>query len=391
MRVLYITGRRFKFDAKSGGERVSLRNFQMIQEICGEKNTFLCMFSNEKFTDLPPNAKIFPTKHNKMEMFFDTISGRNVCGKRTMNEAIKYIKSLDIDMIFVDHSIIGVLIEKCDINIPIMVYFHNIEKIYAWNRVVHEGLLYLIAYFSFRKNEKKIVELANSIVLINKRDEIELEQIYGKTADFIIPVSFKDEFNEKKVIQSVDSRVNLLFVGSLFRPNYEGLVWFVDEVMGALDSEKYYLTIVGKDLEKKKVQLERNNVTVIGTVDDLGEYYYQADAVVIPIFYGSGMKVKTAEAMMYGKRIFATKEALEGYGDVGECAISECNSKEEFVNNIVKFGNESERKKYYDNTRKYFLNNYSEYAVKEEFRNAIESCANQHSRKLQEEKKYEKN
>lgn len=35
--------------------------------------------------------------------------------------------------------------------------------------------------------------------------------------------------------------------------------------------------------------------------------------MVMPIFSGSGMKVKTAEALMYGKFLIGTKEAFEGY------------------------------------------------------------------------------
>lgn len=72
------------------------------------------------------------------------------------------------------------------------------------------------------------------------------------------------------------------------------------------------LEIVGKGFEELKNQLTRSNVKVIGGVDSLEPYYENAAAVVMPILYGDGMKVKTAEAMMYGKVIFASEEALEG-------------------------------------------------------------------------------
>jgi len=35
--------------------------------------------------------------------------------------------------------------------------------------------------------------------------------------------------------------------------------------------------------------------------------------VILPIISGSGMKTKTAEALMYGKSIIGIKEAFEGY------------------------------------------------------------------------------
>lgn len=71
--------------------------------------------------------------------------------------------------------------------------------------------------------------------------------------------------------------------------------------------------IIGKGFRTLKNDLECDNVKVIGTVEDVSEYFYRADFVIAPIFEGSGMKLKTAEALMYGKTIFGTTEAFSGY------------------------------------------------------------------------------
>ena len=96
----------------------------------------------------------------------------------------------------------------------------------------------------------------------------------------------------------------------------------------------YRLKIVGKGFEYKKGDLERDNVEVIGTVDDLDPFYYEDNMMIMPIFYGAGQKVKTAEAMMYGKIILATDEALEGYDTDEVQDVYRCNSKEEFISAI---------------------------------------------------------
>ena len=70
------------------------------------------------------------------------------------------------------------------------------------------------------------------------------------------------------------------------------------------------ILIIGKGFETLKNDLECDNVKVIGTVEDVSEYFYRADFVIAPIFEGSGMKLKTAEALMYGKTIFGTTEAF---------------------------------------------------------------------------------
>lgn len=373
MRILVIAGRSFGMNTKSGGEQVSLRNYRLIQKMCGIENAFLCMFSNECNVDLPENTTVFPTKHNKWELLIDTIMLRNVCSRKTLRRVIDYVKKIKPDVIFADSSNIGYLVEKCKIDVPIFVFFHNIEKNYSWNKIRHEGILYWFAYRSYYKNERKILSVASKTILLNIRDDKELQRIYGRSADFILPVTFDDKFDEYRIEQIDSQRKALLFVGSLFQPNYEGIRWFVEKVMSQFVSDKYLLKIVGKNLETKRSELQRENVEIIGTVEDLADYYYSADAVVLPIFYGDGMKVKTAEAMMYGKKIFATKEALEGYdvGDIEE--VYECNSKDEFVQNISKYLDNSVGYKFCKNVRGKFLEKYETKAVETEFKKFLQN------------------
>ena len=181
--------------------------------------------------------------------------------------------------------------------------------------------------------------------------------LYGKQADLYLPISFEDTFDESQIFEKEYQGFTLLFVGSLFGPNIEGITWFSKEVMSKLPTE-IQLIVVGKGLETKKNQIERENVEVIGTVDDVGEYYYKADAVIIPIFYGDGMKVKTAEALMYGKELFASNEALEGYSVERIPEVHRCNTADDFINAICGVMEKKEKKKYYKSVRDIFLQNY---------------------------------
>lgn len=209
--------------------------------------------------------------------------------------------------------------------------------------------------------------MADKIILLNKRDEKELKKLYGRKADFFLPVSFTDTFDDKKRVMSFRKQVELLFVGSLFQPNIEGLKWFVQEVMTRLDKDRFVLKIVGKNLQLLKHELESDNVQVIGTVDTIETYYYSADAVVVPVFYGDGMKVKTAEAMMYGKMILATDEALEGYDISDVEGIFRCNDASEFINKLetVEFS------RFYKSVRNLYKNKYSTEIMQKDFRHFL--------------------
>lgn len=370
-KILFMAGHEFLYNPQNGGQKCSLRNYRLMQEIFGKENVFLCIFSNYRYENLEKNIKCFPTQSNYIELFINTLTNRNVCNKETMKQVKNYVKELEIDCVFVDSSTIGYLISKMKFDVPVIIFFHNIEKNYAWNKFKHEGKKYLIAYWSYKKNESLAVKNANKVVLLNSRDEKELFRIYGRKADCFLPITFEDEFDEAKVPQIKHTKTNILFVGSLFQPNYEGIKWFVDEVMSRLESSSFVLKIVGKNLETKSEVLAKANVCVIGTVDDLSQYYYEADCVIIPIFYGDGMKVKTAEAMMYGKKILATDEALEGYEVSGTEGIIRCNTSDDFINSLNEIRKNQNEINYSYSVRELFKKKYETQNVKNEFQKFI--------------------
>ena len=199
---------------------------------------------------------------------------------------------------------------------------------------------------------------------LTERDSEILKRCYHVSSDIILPMTFKDKYDNQRE-RKLEKGKQLLFVGTMFPPNYDGIKWFVDQVMPELSD--YKLKIVGKNFEKKRTELERKNVQVIGTVDDLEEYYYSNSVMVMPIFYGDGMKIKTAESFMYGRTIFASDEALEGYEVEGVKGIFRCNTKEEYINAIHTFFSEKNVRYYQEEVRNLFLKKYS-------FENQVAYC-----------------
>lgn len=372
MKILFIAGHEFLYNPQNGGQLCSLRNYNLLRSIFGYKNVYLCMFSNHRYEELCENEKIFPTQNNKMSLLINTMSGRNVCNRKIKKAAVNYINHLNAEIIFCDSSTIGGFLKDIGGDPLKIIFFHNIERNYAKNKLIHESIGYIIPFFSYSYNEKQAIKAADYCIYLNERDKKESRQLYGDKKSYILPITFKDAYVERINNVGIKSKPILLFVGSLFAPNISGIKWFIEEVMQELTD--YVLYIVGKNMESKKKELERNNVEVIGTVENLSDYYNQANAVIIPIFFGNGMKVKTAEAMMYGKNVFATQEALEGY-DVEEIrnrGIYECNTKEEFVKQIK--SNINSNSCINQLVRQHFLDKYETSIVEKDFRNFLNKC-----------------
>lgn len=354
-KVLMIATCNFLTVHNDGGRQVSYNNYKLLCDIFGKENVLLCMITNDEATD--EQVITMPTFHTRFEQVVYTLQGRNGYNKKTEKKILKLIEDGNCEYIWFDRSTLGGLCRKVQSNAYKIVFFHNIEKKYICNKIRHEGIGYLTAYRAFAENEKKAIQYADALITLNARDQKILMGEYGRTSDFILPVSFEDTYNEKKLMTSpyltTQGRRILLFVGSFFGPNVQGVEWLISNVIPRLTN--YFLYIVGKGMEIKEKEWSNNNVRVVGSVKDLAPYYRYADAVVLPIFYGDGMKVKTAEALMYGKVIFGTKEAFEGYQIEKSEDMVLCDSAEEFCMRIEEYFSKGARETFSKSNRQYFL------------------------------------
>ena len=359
MKVLFVAGHEFIEKQDNGGRQCSYRNYTVLQTIFGAENVYLCLLSNVTATDPDRHIQVFPTHRNLAEQIRNTLFLRNGYSKKTERGIIAYIRKTKPDMLFFDFSILGGLLRHLGTDFETVLFLHNIERHYMRGRIRRGGPAYLLPYFSYSYNEKAIVRRADKIICLNSRDSSLLWEHYGRRADFLMPMTFQDRFDPARAAARSGrdaSYRQLLFVGSLFPPNYDGIYWFCQNVMPHLPACR--LTIIGKDMEKKRGELSAGNIEVVGTVECTDRYYYEADAVVIPILYGDGMKIKTAEAMMYGKPIFGTREALEGYETDGVSGIHKCDSADDYIAQISAWASQPSDVGYAKSVRQLFIDRY---------------------------------
>jgi glycosyltransferase involved in cell wall biosynthesis len=131
------------------------------------------------------------------------------------------------------------------------------------------------------------------------------------------------------------------------------------------------MKIVGKGMSRLRENYHvPQEAQIISDAPDLVPYYEEADIMVLPIFKGSGMKVKTCESLMYGKNIIATTEALEGYDLDYDKMGARCNTAREFIDAIKSFA-ENPRPRFNSYCRNVFLQKYSTESVVETFRKIL--------------------
>ncbi len=116
----------------------------------------------------------------------------------------------------------------------------------------------------------------------------------------------------------LDGRRDMVFVAGWMAgpasPNVDALRWFVDEVLPSVRKEVPWATVgvTGASPPWNVRDMVGDGVRVLGFVEDLRPLYASARAVIAPIRFGAGVKLKTVEALEYGVPTVATTIGAEG-------------------------------------------------------------------------------
>lgn len=358
-KVLFLTTIDFWESTSTGGKMISKRNYDMLTKSYGSDSVYYLGVGCSMGIYKDKNRYSVPFKKKNIPMYYNYLFNRYNYGKKEEERIIQYVNKLDPDIIFFDGTWIGGLLLKFQNKSlkATLVYYHNVESNVYYKHIFNSGKIKpqrYIRYKCVKYNEKIVTENADFRICMNERDNKVLDAFFRKQADYFMPTTISDVYKNKFSGESGDERI-ILLVGTYFVPTINGLDWFLEKVLPYIDCK---LVVVGRGMKKYSSPNITEKIEIIGEVEDLSIYYEKADAVICPIFIGDGMKTKTAEAMMYGKTIFATDEALEGYEVEHIKEIHRCNLPSEFIESITDYFNNENRNRYNEAVRSCFLEKY---------------------------------
>ena len=360
MSILFIRYKKSR-SILDGGEQVSQKNYNVLSRIVGEEHVTTCYIHDETrrrtLFDYVKGVLYFPFN------YFFGLTPRRV--------RIIVDQARSFDVVFIDRSIFGILAKKLRLSGfqgRIITFFHNAEVPYfkaKLGRIPGRGIVLRCV----SRNDSYACCYSDKIISINQRDDDVIFRSYGRHCDVMIPVAFKDRYQRRSYPQIMTAEKPLcLFTGSYFRPNNEGVLWFVRNVLPHVNVR---MKVVGKGMARlKEEESALRDIEVISDAPDLLPYFEEADIMILPIFKGSGMKVKTCESLMYGKNILATDEAFMGYDIDYDRVGGKCNTAEEYVARLQDFVRHP-RPRFNTYSRQVFLEKYTEEAVEEKFRKVL--------------------
>lgn len=139
---------------------------------------------------------------------------------------------------------------------------------------------------------------------------------------------------------------SLFHIGALdWAPNQEGLIWFFNHCWPKIHSQnpdlKFYLA--GRNAPDWFVRhIKQDGVEYLGEINDAYDFINSKAIMVVPLFSGSGMRIKIIEGMSLGKPIVTTDIGTEGIPTENGNNILIANSAEEFTEAIFRLINDRE-------------------------------------------------
>lgn len=200
---------------------------------------------------------------------------------------------------------------------PCIYRAHNIEyKIWETQSKIEKNFVKKI-YLKLQserlaKFEQNTVIKFDAILPITPADQASFKQLGVQKPMLVMPAGIE---TESFALHEPHNTGPIFHIGSMdWMPNQEAVNWFLKEVWPDLFKQfpniEFY--IAGRNMPEEFLNIEQAGVKVIGEVKDAYDFMQLQGIMVVPLFSGSGMRVKVVEGMAMGKCIVSTGFGMEG-------------------------------------------------------------------------------
>ncbi len=152
-------------------------------------------------------------------------------------------------------------------------------------------------------------------------------------------------------------------LGSMdWRPNIQGLTWFVEEVLPLVikANANIRICIAGRNMPEWFFSRSSSNLKVDGVVEDAKKYQEDKQIMIVPLLSGSGIRFKILEGMSLGKTIITTSVGAQGIIAVDDESILIADDPDQFASQIIRCASSASFcREIGFNARKSAMKNYS--------------------------------
>ncbi len=250
------------------------------------------------------------------------------------------------DVVVVDFPHADVLMPP-RIDAASVMFTHNVEaEIFERHVTRSKGIWKLVWSDQSRKMvrlEQASLARYDSVVAVSDRDRDALAKRYKLPVVEAIDTGVDLDFfamNQPEPAPPADGGTIVFTATMSWAANVDGIHFLLDEVWPLLTKVRPNIraVIIGRNPPAaltQKVAERSLNVNLTGFVDDIRPYVRDANVYVIPLFVGSGTRIKAFEAMAMGRPVVSTALGVEGLDVTDGENFLRADSAEAFARQIL--------------------------------------------------------
>lgn len=191
---------------------------------------------------------------------------------------------------------------------------------------------YKAVYYLKKREEQKALSRAAYIFAMQ---DVEAEYFKLLMPNHII---LKNYSSCQYCIQPIAGNHNILYIAANTALNIDGIKWFVENILPIVKEryEDVKLLIAGNICDALTEYSKRPEIKLIGFVDDFTSFYRQGDIAINPCRFGTGLKIKTFEAVSYDKITLSHPNGLIGIFKEKEAPVFSSEKAIDWLNFITK-------------------------------------------------------
>lgn len=225
-------------------------------------------------------------------------------------------------------------------NAKIFLRAHNVEH-KIWERIGEQTKPSFKKYYlrllanQLKRYELNALQKTDAVFTISAVD-----QTYFAAQGLTIPIrtlAFGIDTDKLPTISCLTTEINLFSLASMnWIPNLEGLQWFLENVWMKVHAvhPQLKLRLAGRNMPETWAKKNYPQVEIVGEVADAYEFMQSNGVLIVPLFSGSGIRIKIIEAMSLGKVVITTSIGLEGIDAVDKQHVLIADTAEDFVKAI---------------------------------------------------------
>jgi polysaccharide biosynthesis protein PslH len=272
--------------------------------------------------------------------------------KEYETQLINKLKNNTFDIIQIEGVFMATYIPiiKQHSNAKIVLRSHNVEH-QIWERhLANEKSGVKKTYLSLQNSRLKSFEIGafnhvDAIVTITDEDKKTIASICPNKLIYTCLTGI-NLTSYQHVKEATHPNTLFHFASMDWMPNIEAVDWLLkevwDDVLKQVPNAK--LVLAGRGMPERFKKMVSENITIIDDVKDSSEFYKTYDIMLVPLWSGSGLRIKLVEGLAYGKPIITTSIGAEGipYSSGKDLMIAD--SSEDFTQAIIELLNNTSKK-----------------------------------------------